>query len=985
MSIEISTLGTVQKSTVARYSLAISAAFVALFVRLSFAPILGDKVPYATFFLATTVSALYGGFRPGILTTVLGALLAGIFMLPPAPNSHFTDPTDYLGLGIFVLISTILSGLSGKLAETEAREKDLRQVLQRTLLSIGDAVISTGADMRVVLMNPVAEDLTGWKEAEAQGKLISEVFRIMQEGSDIAVENPVVKVLQSGTIVGLANHTDLVRRDGKRIPIDDSASPVKTADGSISGVVLIFRDISQRRQSERNLEAARQNAESILESISDAFVALDSTWRITYVNHEAQRLNSLSRTDMLGKNHWDLFPETVGTTLHREYLRAHKDRIPLKFLTFYEPWKRWFDIRVYPAANGGLSVFYQDVTDRKLADAQLKDSEERMSLLIESAKGHAIFGLDMEGHVTNWNVGAERLFLYDRAEILGESAVVLFTPEDRETMALEEELFAAHENGVARYERWHLRRDGVRFWGSGTVTPLRDGNGVLKGFVKVFQDRTQEWHAEQSLRASERRFRAAIEASSALLWTNDATGKMDGEQPGWGGFTGQSPDEYQGFGWSKAVHPDDAQPTIAAWEKAVASGTTFEFEHRVRRHDGAWRLFSIRAVPVLDEAGAIKEWVGVHTDITDQRSLVNALQESEARFRMLANNISQFAWTADHTGSIFWYNQRWYDYTGTTLEEMQGWGWMKVHHPDHLEKVADRFRACIERGEAWQDTFPLRSKDGEWRWFLSRALPILDEGGNVVWWFGTNTDITEDRAREEDLRLANQDLEQFAFTASHDLKEPLRNLVIFSQLLQQDYSDKFDAAGMEYLQHIVDGAQRMDALISDLLAYTHTTRLDYEAVASVNAEAVLEQVLKDLSSIVQQGDASIRYDPMPAVAMKEVHLRQLFQNLIGNAIKYSKDNEPPRIYLTAEQNNDVWKFSVQDNGIGIAQEYQKQVFGLFKRLHVNGGKYPGTGIGLAICHKIVELYGGRIWVQSEVDMGTTVHFTIPVPASEASA
>ena len=297
--------------------------------------------------------------------------------------------------------------------------------------------------------------------------------------------------------------------------------------------------------------------------------------------------------------------------------------------------------------------------------------------------------------------------------------------------------------------------------------------------------------------------------------------------------------------------------------------------------------------------------------------------------------------------------------------------------------MVERYRACIKGIEAWQDTFPLRSKAGEWRWFLSRVLPILDDAGNVVRWFGTNTDITENREREEDLRLANQDLEQFAFTASHDLKEPLRNLVIFSQLLQQDYTDKFDATGMEYLQHIVEGAQRMDALISDLLAYTHTTRLDDEPTIHVNAEAVLEQVLKDLNGVVQQSDAAIRYDPMPAVAMKEVHLRQLFQNLIGNAIKYCKDNEPPRIYLTAERSNDLWKFSVQDNGIGIAQEYQKQVFGLFKRLHVKGGKYPGTGIGLAICHKIVELYGGRIWVQSEVDLGTTVHFTIPVPASEA--
>ncbi len=966
-------LGGAQKSTFARYVVAIAAPIAALFIRFSFAPLLGDKVPYVTFFLATTISAFFGGFGPGLLTTVLGALLAGMFIVS----------SDYLGLGIYILISIILSRLAGNLAKTEAREKDLRLLFQQTLLSVGDAVISTDANMRVVVMNPVAEQLTEWTQAEAQGKLISEVFRIMQEGSSVVVETPVAKVLGSGITVGLANHTDLITKDGKRIPIDASGAPVKKEDGSLSGMVLIFRDISQRRQIEKSLEAAQQNADAILESITDAFVALDSTWRITYANHEAERLNGLSREEMLGKNHWELFPETVGTTIEHEYLRAHKERIPVELLTFYKPWQRWFEIKVYPAGNGGLSVFYQDVTDRKLADAQLHESEERMRLLIESAKGHAIIGLDMEGDVTNWNVGAERLFLYNRTEILGESAVILFTPEDREKMALEEELFAAHENGVAHYERWHLRKDGVSFWGSGTVTPLRDGNAVLKGFVKVFQDRTQEWHAEQLVRASETRFRAAIEASSALLWTNDATGKMDGEQPGWGGFTGQSPDEYQGYGWSKAVHPDDAQPTLAAWEKAVASRTTFVFEHRLRRHDGAWRLFSIRAVPVLDETGAIKEWVGVHTDITDQRSLVNALQEGEARFRMLANNISQFAWTADQTGSIFWYNQRWYDYTGTTLEEMQGWGWMKVQHPDHLERVQERFRACIDRGEAWQDTFPLRSKGGEWRWFLSRALPILDEAGNVVRWFGTNTDITENRAREEDLRLANQDLEQFAFTASHDLKEPLRNLVIFSQLLQQDYSDKFDAAGMEYLQHVVEGAQRMDALISDLLAYTHTTRLDDEAVAPVNTGAVLEQVLKDLNSIVQQGDASICYDPMPAVAMKEVHLRQLFQNLIGNALKYCKDNQPPRIYLTAERNNDVWKFSVQDNGIGIAQQYQKQVFGLFKRLHVNGGKYPGTGIGLAICHKIVELYGGRIWVQSEVDMGTTVHFTIPVPASEA--
>lgn len=233
------------------------------------------------------------------------------------------------------------------------------------------------------------------------------------------------------------------------------------------------------------------------------------------------------------------------------------------------------------------------------------------------------------------------------------------------------------------------------------------------------------------------------------------------------------------------------------------------------------------------------------------------------------------------------------------------------------------------------------------------------------------------REREEELRRANEDLEQFAYSASHDLQEPIRNIAIYGEVVSKRYGHVLDAKGQQCLSFITTGAKRMESLVKDLLAYTQAAGIARDGAGPVNSANALERALSNLTEAVRESQAEILFDSLPTVIVREVQLEQLFQNLVGNAIKYRKDDEPPVIRIHTERHGEFWQFSIHDNGIGIAPEFRDKVFGLFKRLHTTS-KYSGTGIGLAICHRIVERNGGRIWVTSAGHgKGSTFFFTLP--------
>jgi len=228
------------------------------------------------------------------------------------------------------------------------------------------------------------------------------------------------------------------------------------------------------------------------------------------------------------------------------------------------------------------------------------------------------------------------------------------------------------------------------------------------------------------------------------------------------------------------------------------------------------------------------------------------------------------------------------------------------------------------------------------------------------------------------LQRSNEELQQFAYVVSHDLQEPLRVVASYVQQLAERYQDKLEAEANELISYALDGAKRMQQLIVDLLAYSRIDTTGQE-FAPTDCEGVLQRVLSDLRVAIEESGAEVTHDPLPQVMADNVQLGQVLQNLLGNAIKF-RSQEPPRIHVSARQEGQQWVFSVRDNGIGINPRYAERIFGIFERLHPRT-EYPGTGIGLAICKKIVERHGGQIWVESEPGKGAAFFFTLPIKGS----
>ncbi len=511
-----------------------------------------------------------------------------------------------------------------------------------------------------------------------------------------------------------------------------------------------------------------------------------------------------------------------------------------------------------------------------------------------------------------------------------------------------------------------------------TFVPVLATNGAVEAVAGSSFDITEHKREKDVIEVEAHRWRGLLlQSPSAVAVLRGAEHRFDGANAEYCRLVGLSSEALAGKTVLQASPEVEGQQYIKVLDQVYRTGEPFvghEWPLQIAHAGGPrdyWIDFTYLAT--RDGAGEIDGILAHVTDITSKVLARKNIEESERQFRTLAETIPHLAWMADATGYIFWYNQRWYDYTGTTFAEMEGWDWQKVHDPTILPDVMEKWKAGIVSGKPVDLVFPLRGADGTFRTFLTRVEPVLDAEGRVSRWFGTNTDISEQQKSQEELRRVNRELEEFAYVASHDLQEPLRMVNIYTQLILRALPETVPLI-QQHAAYVRQGVLRMETLIRDLLTFSRMVQTDETPGGKADLAASLRTAVDVLRLRLDESGAVLQVEALPTVFGDESQLALVFQNILANAMKYRKHDTRLAIRISAEKQGDDWIVSVEDNGIGFHPQYAERIFGLFKRLHKD--EYPGTGLGLAITQRIVERYGGRIWAEGRLDHGATFRIAL---------
>lgn len=497
----------------------------------------------------------------------------------------------------------------------------------------------------------------------------------------------------------------------------------------------------------------------------------------------------------------------------------------------------------------------------------LLEHEAQLRSTVESAKQFAIFTTDLQGRITTWNAGAEHLFEYTAKEILGQDGKIIFTPEDLMQGQAEKEMQGALTEGHAEDERWHVRKSGERFWGSGQTMPFVNTKGEKSGFLKIMQDQTERRQMAESLLKSEELYRSMV-------------------------------DTVQDY----AIYLLDAQGRVATWNKGAERIEGYHADEIIGRH------FSI-FFTAEDNAKGLPA-----------QELLRARTNGKSRTE---------GWAVRKDGRLFRS-----DWTLTAISEANGTlkGFCKIAHD------------ITERKKLENDNLQLREE------LEQRVLE-----------------------RTSELESANKELEAFSYSISHDLRAPLRHILAYVSFLKDADGDPHEMP--LYLDKISMSANKMERLIEDLLTFSKMARTELRHTC-VDLGAVVSDVQIDLREDINGRNVEWKIGELPTVEGDMSTLRQVFVNLMSNALKYSRDRSPAIIEIGCTRNADEVVCHVRDNGIGFDMHFSQRLFGLFQRLH-SDKDYPGTGVGLAIVQRIIRRHGGKVWAEGAMGRGATFYFSIP--------
>ena len=836
--------------------------------------------------------------------------------------------------------------------------------------------------------------------------LIGTDFRAIVHPDDVEAELHYVRWMLDGEISQYEVEKRLRHADGHALWALVTVSLVRDAQNRPLYLISQIQDVTARKEAERELWESRERLQDIIDNTTAVIYLKDRDGRYLLVNDRFQLLYDIPRERAIGKTDHDLFPEDIadgfrandlkvlatGIALEVEEISAHDDGVHTYLSTRF-PLFHSGDPTAGPYAVCTIST---DITERKRAEHALRTSEEHFRRIVDTA--HVAFvSIDEDGLITSWNPQAERTFGWLRGEAVGERLSRTIIPHryrEAHERGLREFLATGKSSFLdRRIEIEALHKDGHEFPVELSITAVRVGGEYV--FNSFFHDVSERKRAEENLRQLANIVRSSSDAMVAMT--------LDGVITSW------NPGAEQLYGYSaveaigRRIHMLIPAHRAGEEEKIldrVRTGGRVDLHETERvRKDGSVVDISVTISPMKDAVGTIVGASSISRDITERKQADRALREIQDAFRTAFEHapigMALFSVASNEDGRLLEVNRSLSELTGYSTQQLLEMDLASITHPDDIaaeQPLADQLLAGNIPNYRIEKRYLHR--DGRTIWVTHSSSTVHDSTGKLLYGVAQVENITERKQAQErlanlaaelelraaELERSNADLQQFAYAASHDLSEPLRMVSSYVQLLAKRYAGKLDSDADEFIGFAVDGAVRMQALIDGLLSYSRAGTADYE-LEPVDCSEIVRTTLSTLRTSLQESGARVTMDPLPTVQGDPTQLSQLFQNLISNAIKFVAD-ETPRIHISAEPENGNWLFSVQDNGIGIDSEHVERIFAVFQRLH-GRGEYPGSGVGLAICKRIVERHGGQIRVEGRPEGGSIFYFTIPAADGEA--
>lgn len=794
---------------------------------------------------------------------------------------------------------------------------------------------------------------------------------------------------------------------GSRI-YDYILAPVLNEQGEVEAIAGTTRDITEIKQAEEKLQKSETRFRNMIEQAPVAMLlSKGEDVIIESVNQPMlQFMNKENAAEALGKKMTEALPELIGQPALQTVINVQKTGIPFKgdeqpvdLIIDGKLVRRYFNfsydcIQEMEESSAVLHMAI-DVTEQVLARHKLEDSQSRLKSMIDQTPAPTLVLMGEDLLIEQINKHMLEMIGRDK-EVIG-SALIDVLPELKGQYVWtqvqnvynkgipfdQSEVLVSHSrNGIVQDYYYNL-----------AYRPLIE-NGKTTGMIQVAIDVTEQVTSRKKLEESEGRFRALVNASSDVVYrmNSDWTVMRNLEGHDFLSDTGEPI-----FNWiDKYIHPHDKETVLNSISDSISNKSIIELEHRVLNTDGTFGWAFSRAVPILDDHGNIKEWFGSASDITSQKELQQVIKESEQRFRQLADLVPQIIWTGRPDGFVDYYNKRWYEYTGFEENEFGDSSWIPIVHPDDLSIVTKYWYQSVQTGISYQLELRLKNREtGEYRWFLSKAVPIRDKTGMITKWFGTCTDVHQQKTitdsleslvqdRTKELQRSNEDLQQFAHVASHDLKEPVRKIKTFTSRLEDHLQGQLDESAMKFIDRIHVATDRMYNMIDGVLAYSKINA-DLEKPTLVDLNEVMKNIEIDLEIALQKSGGKIAYANLPTLQGAQVLLYQLFYNLINNSIKFAKQVIPLKITLSSkiivEKDSRFAVITLEDNGIGFEPGHSGRIFETFTRLN-SKDSYEGTGLGLSLCKKIVERHGGSITATGSLAKGATFIVKLPLLQKE---